>query len=87
MSIPTEYHLEINSPGDDRCISASFVSSTPFGAINKGDVFPTCSLNLDDSPARKPLEVTTVIHYIMEIPETRLIHKICVSTKIAEISN
>ena len=76
--MPSEYHLEINEPDNDKCIAGAYESKTPFGSFHVGDTIEGVSLNLSDN--ERTVRITRVKHILWE-NSSLIKHKICLSTE------
>lgn len=79
--MPSEYHLEINEPGDDSCAAGAYESKNPFGSFHVGDIIEPCSMNLSEHV--KSVRIKSVKH-ILWTSNSLVKHKICISTEVIE---
>ena len=76
---PTQYILEIYAPGSVSDVWATLRSTTPFGAIARGDILhPGAFAGCEIAPESIP--IVTGVEHLLSGTEAGVAHKICVYT-------
>lgn len=79
--MPSEYHLEINEPGNDSCVAGTYESEKPFGSFHVGDTIAAISMNQNEHV--NSVRITGIKHILWE-NKSNVKHKISISTEVAE---
>lgn len=82
--LPMRYILEIYEPMDHKTVLAHFESSSPFGAICKGDI-----IDPRNSGTANPSQVLRVlsVEHMLWTHGKDIAHKVCICTDAVEPSD